>query len=258
VSRLLVALALVGTWALAHAGDASLVRREWTVGGTKREAFVHAPPAATTTATPVVFVFHGHGGTARYCAEHWALHDKWPEALVVYAQGLKTPTRRDPNGEGTGWQTALGEQGDRDLLFIDAVLASLEKDYKVDTKRVFATGHSNGGGFCYLLWAERGDRFTAFAPVAAAARSFKGMKPHPALQVAGKNDQVLPFASQEQTMKELRRIDECEPTGKPWEKGILYPSRSGAPFVAYVHDGGHEQLDSVNELVVKFFRELPR
>ena len=61
------------------------------------------------------------------------------------------------------------EQGDRDLKFVDAILKTLREKYKVDDRRIFATGHSNGGGFTYLLWAARGKELAAIAPVAAGA-----------------------------------------------------------------------------------------
>ena len=41
--------------------------------------------------------------------------------------------------------------------FFDEVLASVKKDYKVDNKRIYVTGHSNGGSFTYILWAVRDD-----------------------------------------------------------------------------------------------------
>ena len=46
------------------------------------------------------------------------------------------------------------------------MLKSLKQDYKVDEKRIFSTGHSNGGGFTYLLWSERPDVFNSqkFSP----------------------------------------------------------------------------------------------
>jgi polyhydroxybutyrate depolymerase len=68
------------------------------------------------------------------------------------------------------WQKTFGDQNDRDLKFFDAVLATLKKDCRIDEKRVYATGHSNGGAFTYLLWAARGDVFAAVAPCAAAAK----------------------------------------------------------------------------------------
>jgi len=69
----------------------------------------------------------------------------------------------DPQGRMAGWQFAAGDYGDRDLKFFDAMLASLRQDYRVDNKRIFVTGHSNGGGFSYLLWAERPGVFAAYS-----------------------------------------------------------------------------------------------
>ena len=132
----------------------NLTRMEWKVDGVAREALVYAPATAKTDPSPVVFAFHGHGGTMKYAANKFAYHKHWPEAIVVYMQGLNTPgALTDPEGKLPGWQKTFGDQGDRDLKFFDAVLATLKKDYKVDEKRIYATGHSNGGGFTYLLWA---------------------------------------------------------------------------------------------------------
>ena len=101
-------------------------------------------------------------------ARSFGYHTLWPEAIVVYMQGLPTPGKTDPDGKQPGWQRLAGDQQDRDFKFFDAVLADLKKDYKVDAKRVYATGHSNGGGFTYLLWSTRGDIFAAMGPSAAA------------------------------------------------------------------------------------------
>ena len=73
----------------------------------------------------------------------------------------------DSVGRGAGSQASAGAQEDRDLKFFDAMLADLIKEGRVDERRVYATGHSNGGAFTYLLWAERGDVFAAFAPSAS-------------------------------------------------------------------------------------------
>ena len=142
---------------------------------------------------PVVFDFHGHGGTARNAARAHHLHKEWPEAVVVYPQGLKTAGRMaDPEGKLPGWQKKSGDQEDRDLKFFDAVLASLKKDYKVDEKRIYATGHSNGGSFTYLIWAKRGETFAAFAPVAAAGGPlFREAKPRPLFHAASEKDLIV-------------------------------------------------------------------
>lgn len=261
MSRAAIAVVLlVSTWTSVRAADAPK-RQEWKVEGTMREALVFAPAAAKTTPNPVVFAFHGHGGTMRHAATKFAFHQHWPEAIVVYMQGLNTPgALTDPQGKKAGWQKTFGDQDDRDLKFFDAVLADLKKNYQVDERRVYATGHSNGGGFTYLLWAARGDVFAAVAPCAAAAKpEFKQhIKPKPVLHMAGENDPLVRFAWQQRTIDELRKINGCG-EGKPWgEHGTLYPSQTGAPVVTYIHPGGHELPDDVLPVIVKFFQEHAR
>ena len=213
-------------------------RMEWKVDGVTREALVYIPPAAKTTATPVVFAFHGHSGTMKNAAEKFGYHKHWPEAIAVYMQGLNTPVMlTDPEGKRPGWQETFGDQNDRDLKFFDAVLATLKNDYQVDAKRIYATGHSNGGCFTYLLWAARGNVFAAVAPCSAMAKpEFRQhLKPMPLLHVAGENDPLVKFAWQQRTIDEVRKINGCG-EGQPWgEHCTLYPSKTGTPVVTYIH-----------------------
>ena len=145
-------IAVIACWfSLTAAGLAAdppqPAEREWKVGSDARKALVCIPPTASKESTPLVFAFHGHGGTMGHAARTFAYQKQWPEAIVVYMQGLNTPGKlTDPEGKKSGWQPAQGDQQDRDLKFFDAVLASLKSDYKVDEKRIYATGHSNGNG----------------------------------------------------------------------------------------------------------------
>lgn len=236
-------------------------RREWTVEGQAREGLVYVPTAAKSTPSPMVFAFHGHGGTMRGAVNTFAMHKHWPEAIIVYLQGLNTPGRlTDPEGKKPGWQHSAGEQGDRDLKFFDAVLASLKADYRVDDKRIYSTGHSNGGGFTYLLWAARGDVFAAMAPSSAAAtRQQKDLKPKPVLHIAGENDPLVLFSWQKQTMDELRKLNGCEETGTNWGKHCtLYSSKQGTPVITCIHPGTHKYLEDAPSLTVKFFKEYTK
>jgi polyhydroxybutyrate depolymerase len=247
--------------AFAQSLPAGFTRLEVQVEGVTREALVHAPGSAKTTNTPVVFVFHGHGGNARQAARSFALDRHWPEAISVYLQGLNTPGRlTDPEGKKPGWQSGPGDQGDRDLKFFDAVLARLKQDYRVDSRRVYATGHSNGGGFTYLLWAERGEVLAAVAPSAAVAQvSYANkLKPKPALHLAGEKDPLVKFAWQDRMMNAVKRVNGCDRTGKPWgENCTLYPSTRGTPLVTFIYPGGHEFNREAPALIVKFFQEHP-
>lgn len=239
-----------------------LPAREWQVDGVKREALVFATDAAKSTASPVIFAFHGHGGTAQHAARTFAYQRLWPQAIVVYMQGLKTPGKlTDPEGKLPGWQSDIGDQQDRDLKFFDAVLASLKKDYKVDEQRVYATGHSNGGGFTYTLWGARGDVFAAVAPSAAIpARVARGkLTPKPVLHVAAENDPLVKYAWQTAALDLVRKVNQCEGEGKPWgEHATHYDSKTDCPLVTYITDGNHKFPSEAPAVIVKFFREQSR
>ncbi len=237
----------------ALAGDAP-VRHDWKVNGTNREALIYAPPSATNQASPVIFAFHGHGGSMQNAARMFGCDVLWPEAIVVYMQGLNTPGKlTDLEGKRPGWQFLVGEQGDRDLKFFDTVLAELKRDYKVDGKRIYATGHSNGGAFTYLLWSARGDQLAAVAP--PSTTEFVPLKPKPVLHIAGEKDPLVKFELQKETMANLRKLNQCG-KGEPWEKVCtLYPSKIGAPVVTFIHPGTHQFPTEAQALVIKFFQQ---
>lgn len=237
-------------------------RVEWKVGDVAREALVYVPPKADKEPAPLVFVFHGHGGTMKNAATKMAIHGHWPEAICVYPQGLNTPGKlTDPDGKRSGWQNSPGDQADRDLKFFDDVLKSLRKDYKVDEKRIYATGHSNGGRFTQLLWAERGDVFAAVAPSGTVATTLtKSLKPKPCLHIAGEKDELVKFEWQRVTMEAVKKLNGCEAEGKPWQKdadppGTLYPSKDGTPLVTLVYPGGHAYPADAPKRIALFFKE---
>ena len=233
-------------------------RLEVKVDSVAREALVFAPADAKTKHAPVVFAFHGHGGTAGHAARTMAFQKLWPEAIIVYPQGLKTKgIITDTEGAKSGWQYRSGVDNDRDYKFFDALLARLRADYKVDAKHVFATGHSNGGAFTYMLWAERGTSFAAVAPSAAVSQpAAMKLKPKPVLHLAGKKDPLVKFEWQDKMMKAVKIINNCTGESKEWAKNCtLFPSSTATPLVAYIHEGGHEFPAAGAELIVKFFKE---
>jgi polyhydroxybutyrate depolymerase len=168
----------------------------WTIDGLERQALVYLPKDGNNEPAPLVFGFHGHGGSMQNADRSFGLQNHWPEAIVVYMQGVPTPgALTDPEGKRNGWQSSIGDQNDRDLKFFDAVLQTLREKYKVDDSRIYSTGHSNGGGFTYLLWTARAGKFAAFAPSAAASRAFRQQPPdpRPVMHIAGRNDALVKF-----------------------------------------------------------------
>jgi polyhydroxybutyrate depolymerase len=265
MSLTIIILILFGAMSLhSHANQQTRIAEHmtWKIGGDMREAMVFLPASANQKPSPVLFVFHGHGGTMKNM-ENLGFQKLWPEAVIICPQGLPTVTGRDPEGKRSGWQPKIGDNNDRDLKFVDEMLKTVRDQYKVDEGQIFATGHSNGGGFTYLLGAARAKEFAALAPSAAGAgglRDAKDKKRLPVLHIAGEKDETVPFANQKKTVEMIRKFNGCEADGTPWAKvghltGTVYRSKDGAPVIFVEHPGTHKYPDGAPELIVRFFKE---
>jgi polyhydroxybutyrate depolymerase len=237
------------------------VRWTWNIDGTKRQALVYIP-AASTGLAPVVFAFHGHGGTMQSSAERLGIHRLWPEAVVIYPQGLPTPGRNhDPQGKKPGWNPAWKESN-RDLKFFDAMFALLSKKLKIDPKRVYVEGSSNGTGLTCLIWAARPDSVAAVGIICGGAADEKvrnALKPRPVFHVAGLTDKTVPFALQKQMIDFYIKLNGCDTKGKGTSTivGLAeYPSAIGAPVETFIHDGGHGIPQTAPKPLVEFFKRI--
>ena len=147
---------------------------------TKRRYIVYTPPAYQSQphqAFPVVFNFHGGGMTM---AEQM-LYTQMNRAadrhgfIVVYPQGIKQD-----------WNVGFGMDylaGTDDVGFTQAMLDKLKQDYRIDARRVYATGLSRGGFFALRLAAELPQHFAAVASVGAPM-------PEPVVAHHGKPEKV--------------------------------------------------------------------
>lgn len=257
----IVSLAAVASLAAQASVPAGLTRQTWTVGGVERSALVAAPSVKPPDKSgPLVLVFHGHGGSSLNAARTFRMHEAWPEAVVIYPQGLPTVGAvTDPEGRLPGWQQAAGGEGDRDLRLVDAMLAWAKDRYAIDPARIFAAGHSNGGSMVYLLWAARGDQFAAFAPSASVFRldAILQAKPKPAFIVAGREDALVPFAAQQLSLRGVLRLNHAEADGVAWAGGAeRHSSAIGADVITYIHPGGHPMPEDAGALMARFFKSV--
>ena len=139
-----------------------------TLGGRQRTYILHLPvPLNAGQALPLVFDFHGGGGNSQTqlrTSGFNALADE-KTFIVVYpdGSGLLGDKLLTWNG-GTCCGYAVKQNID-DVAFVRAVLADVASTYKVDLKRVYATGLSNGGIFSYRLACDAADIFAAIGPV---------------------------------------------------------------------------------------------
>jgi len=185
------------------------------------------------------------------------MQDAWPEAVVVYPQGLPTKSALvDPQGQFPGWMVDANDQNP-DVRFFDALYTRVMKKVNGDPKRVFAMGHSNGGFFMYTLWAMRPDKFAAFGSAEAAGAGRFSLTPKPIFITIGSQDNIVPPALQRRSLNYVFKADGSSPTGERFgEKGTLY--NGTAPVVVWNYDGTHTfPRDSVPSMV-KFFQRSTR
>jgi polyhydroxybutyrate depolymerase len=234
---------------------------EWTINGEIRKALVYIPSSAKSRPAPVIFAFHGHGGTMLNMYRTRGFDKLWPEAIFICPQGLNTPGMlTDPEGKKSGWVMYDETDKNRDLQFFDAMLKTLKTDYKIDDHRIYATGHSNGGGFTYLLWATRANEFAAFAPTATAAGKLREqLMPKPALHLMGEADPLVKPLMQRATYNKVLLINDCSKEGTKLDSNAtLYAGKNGNDVIIFLHSGGHGYPINANQTIIDFFKKYSK
>jgi polyhydroxybutyrate depolymerase len=237
----------------------------WKIGNDTREAVVLVPRvSAAGHGHPIVFAFHGHGGTMRKMQEQMPIQLNWPAAIVVYPQGLPRTTKKDK--DGPGWQKLAGDDGGRDLQFFDAMLATLRQKFNVDNDRIYVTGFSNGGAFSFLLWDERAEVIAALSECAGINHEHPVM-PRPLLAIVGRRDEEDPPENQQATIEKAIQANNadlkgelCDPPGGMISGNtcLLHRSSTQTPVKTLFHVGGHEVPFWAAAESVAFFKNFNR
>ena len=204
-------------------------------GGVTRYAKLYVPENVGDSKLPLIFVFHGRGGSMHGVAKNIAIHNHWPDAMVVYPQGMWC---EGGYKDGFGW---VIDSQSRDLEMFDALFAYLQQHYNIDLSRVYATGHSNGGAFVHALWCWRGDVFAAVAPSASTSSKLGDSRtrrdPKPVLIIGGEQDEVVRIAA-------IRR-----------EIAILQQINGALGVDSIIHSGDHKFPRHLVPNIVGFFKK---
>lgn len=256
IAAVAAALAIPSTTA---AGPQAGIPMHWTIDGVRRTALVFVSASTNGAARhPLVLAFHAHGGNAQGAVLQMHIQTLWPQAVVVYPQGLNTPTPLDPSGLTPGWQFKSGDSNNRDLKLFDAMVATLKQRYRIDPRRIYTTGFSNGAIFSYLLWAERAKTIAAVGEVAGKLDATETLTtPRALLAVAGRQDPIDPFADQVNSIGLARQADNATGSGTPCGPiCTLFPSPGGnkTPVETLIHPGAHVYPPWAPVQIVAFFK----
>lgn len=140
--------------------------------GQPRQYRVYVPTSYRSgTPTALLFALHGGGGDMDHMADN-ANYGQIDSSerhghIVVFPNG----SSRLDSGKLATWNAGRCCGRARDLKiddvgFIRQILASLKQQLNIDSRRIYATGMSNGGLMSYRLACEMSDVFAAIAPVA--------------------------------------------------------------------------------------------
>ncbi len=169
-----------------------------TVDARQRTYTVVMPPqASATAAVPIVIALHGGGGTAAQFESTSLLTSKANAAgfAVVYPNGTAGVGGLQTWNAGGCCGGAVASNVD-DVNFMRQMVADVVANHMVDAKRVYATGHSNGGMLAYRLACDWAGGIAAIAPNAAAlvTSPCTPTRPVPVLHMHSKLDLNVPIA----------------------------------------------------------------
>lgn len=132
---------------------------------------VHLPQNYDSTLTyPLVIALHGERANAKHMQKITGLSDKADESgfIVVYPQGSGRFRKNVLTWNAANCCGYAYDEDVDDVGFIEIMISNLEALYRIDPKRIFVTGFSNGGMMAFKLACNLAKKIAAIAPVAAA------------------------------------------------------------------------------------------
>ncbi len=183
--------------------------RTITAGGRERQFRLHVPPSYDPTQpTPLVLNFHGYTSNASQQELYTSMSQK------ADAEGFIAV---HPDGIGASWNAGgycgtAANTGVDDVGFTRAILDELSTTLCIDSRRVYATGMSNGGFMSHRLACDLSDRIAAVAPVAGhnVTTSCAPTRPVPVMHFHGTSDSTVPYSGTGPTIAAWVERNGCE------------------------------------------------
>ena len=258
--------------------------RSLIVNGMERTYLLHIPSRLTVgQSVPLVFVFHGLSENASLIQQASGFNEIADKGgfIVIYPNG-SGPSGSLSWNAGACCGSAQADNVD-ESAFIRQIISDLGTITKIDPKRIYASGFSNGALLSYRLACEMSDTFAAVAPVSGALISTP-CKPGQAVSVIqfhGLSDNVVPyggggtipgssqaFPPTEQSIATWVQLDGCINSPQAEQTVILtettYTScKNGSAVELYAVKGiGHswpsQYVVPASQIIWDFFKAHPK
>lgn len=144
------------------------IRRVWkNINGYKRFWDVYVPSyyrADEQKKYPLVLAIHGFSCNASYFEQtsDWDRVAEERGFIVVFASAY--PQKSAISGYALPAWDCIGNGGLDEIPYFTQLLDETIAEYNIDTERVYAVGHSNGGMATFMLMDKMPERFAAFGP----------------------------------------------------------------------------------------------
>src|SRR5258708_6567969 len=177
ITMLVLPLTILTARAQTESVDGSTETRTFLVNGSQRSYRIHLPTGySQLTMLPLVIALHGGGGNPEQFAKDTGFDQKADAEgfIVVYPRGIGLlPTWNAIHCCGPAFNNKIDDVG-----FMRALIDELIGSQHVDPKRVYVTGHSNGGMLSYRLGAELSDKIAAISVSAGTIGGNANLRAH--------------------------------------------------------------------------------
>jgi polyhydroxybutyrate depolymerase len=171
------------------------------VDGRMRTYLLVLPPGYYKDSTnfPLVIAMHGGGGSASQFEKDYKFTEAAQDnnSIVVYPEGVQSDgiLKARTWNAGSCCNYAVDHAID-DVNFISKLIKTLKSNYRINHKKVFATGMSNGGMMAYRLACEIPDKIAAIAVVSCTmvtTQPCDPTRPVPILHMHSILDKKVPY-----------------------------------------------------------------
>ena len=238
------------------------IHKELDLNGLKRIYIIH-PPKGLEKEVPLVLFLHGAGGSASGAAKRYGWEEMADKEgfIVAFLEGtpvkLNEPANfvTNPNlwndGSGRGHKSGIDDVG-----FIRRVIEEISSEYKIDPRRIYVTGFSNGASMTFRVGVELSDKIAAIAPVMGHLFVTGRLQhPVPLLLIAGGADPLNPLHGGEAPNPWSSELHYKPPMIDSVNSWRALPGSNGQEIIFQVIEGEkHQWPKGATETIWQFFK----